>query len=751
MLLYDIIKYPTLKKVVGLEIDQHVTRGSFEHFGTEPHWDKHDKVEWWFGDASNSLLMLPIDYFGSFDMVLVDLSETAASLTVTEHLNVMEALSLLLKPNGILVKNEYNYFPEQKHVFRDTLHIHYYNVPYVCSQSLMLGSNGIDFMRGKYTVHDVEHMYELLDDPEMQYGYVHDYQKNYSNPVRYCEKKTETESAAVPKQEKSPGIMMIIEAEDATINLSSIDGVREAIEKTLEGHELTILKSFEPVTAKGQVLVTVLKEGYVACRLFPEHNYVGFDFQMWSSYGKQEAVKNSLIEAVGSKVKGGSSSAYRVVTGGMFGLDTWETDEKNRGPKLKNCDDLEMDDAAKTFVEPMDMEGALAAVRESRVLVKDTEKYRTAVLCGNGSSCKSAELMEKLEEVSDVIVLKSCAGVEDFEFMPDALRRMGECEIEMWKSFKEQVSKSGRIRSIVVDPSASHSMAQIFYRLSQSSVNQNLFFEENMTVVAPLIDLSEDWRRAFVDKFRTDIFPEDPTFRADVFFNSTSTSFMVSLASSGDFSFAEALVKFVNTTEETTGLVGEINNIRGCTYDGFIVQDPIITDDNFTNADFGLASELEHWNSQHPMGLQVIFQFEIKEKRAASMTAEKAKDLLERSLKPVVDENQEVQYETFSDIGEGTLITALWADGSAMLLHDGRMHIDVNLFLYDEEFEKVLDFETTFTACTTFARCVPDITRTLRDTQPRGTGRVVSFMRDLRGLDASGKPIKTPRWAAHLV
>lgn len=135
------------------------------------------------------------------------------------------------------------------------------------------------------------------------------------------------------------------------------------------------------------------------------------------------------------------------------------------------------------------------------------------------------------------------------------------------------------------------------------------------------------------------------------------------------------------------------------------------------------------------------------------MTAEKAEDLLEQSLKPVVEANQNVQYEVFSHLGDGTLVTAIWGDGSAMLLHDGRMHMDVNMFLYEEAFEKVVDFEKTITTCTTFEYgwCVPDIKRTLRDTQPRGTGRVVSFMRDLRGLDPSGKPVKTPRWAAHLL
>lgn len=105
MLLHDILKYPSLELVVGLELDQVITRLSYKHYGTQPHFD-NAKVEWWFGDAAKSLLMLPKDYFGSFDLVLVDLSETVMSLSVTDGLDIFQALSLLLKPEGILVKNE---------------------------------------------------------------------------------------------------------------------------------------------------------------------------------------------------------------------------------------------------------------------------------------------------------------------------------------------------------------------------------------------------------------------------------------------------------------------------------------------------------------------------------------------------------------------------------------------------------------------------------------------------------------------
>jgi hypothetical protein len=105
MLLHEILKYPDLELAVGLELDQKVTRGAFKYFGVQPHFD-NEKVQWWFGDASKSLFMLPEDYFGSFDMVLVDLSDTVLSLSVTKEMDIVGALSLLLKPDGIFVMNE---------------------------------------------------------------------------------------------------------------------------------------------------------------------------------------------------------------------------------------------------------------------------------------------------------------------------------------------------------------------------------------------------------------------------------------------------------------------------------------------------------------------------------------------------------------------------------------------------------------------------------------------------------------------
>lgn len=46
MLLHEILKYPNVEKVVGLELDQTITRKSFRYFKTQPHYD-NPRVEWW--------------------------------------------------------------------------------------------------------------------------------------------------------------------------------------------------------------------------------------------------------------------------------------------------------------------------------------------------------------------------------------------------------------------------------------------------------------------------------------------------------------------------------------------------------------------------------------------------------------------------------------------------------------------------------------------------------------------------------
>lgn len=64
------------------------------------------------------------------------------------------------------------------------------------------------------------------------------------------------------------------------------------------------------------------------------------------------------------------------------------------------------------------------------------------------------------------------------------------------------------------------------------------------------------------------------------------------------------------------------------------------------------------------------------------------------------------------------------------MLWDGRKHIDVNLFTYEQNTEMANTFESNF-------RTSKNLVTMLRDEQPRGIGKVVSYFAD---LEKGGKP-----------
>ena len=75
----------------------------------------------------------------------------------------------------------------------------------------------------------------------------------------------------------------------------------------------------------------VMKEGYVVLRFWNDVQYCGLDIHLWSSFEKQNSLKAALLIALGSASE--TSSSYRVIAGGMFGVVNWKTDTRKRGPR----------------------------------------------------------------------------------------------------------------------------------------------------------------------------------------------------------------------------------------------------------------------------------------------------------------------------------------------------------------------------------------------------------------------------------
>lgn len=756
MLLHEVLKYPSLEKVVGLELDQQVTRGTFRHFGVQPHFDE-EKVEWWFGDATKSLLMLPKDYFNSFDLVLVDLSETAMALTVTGDMDVIEALTLLLKPEGILVKNEYWYYMEMIETFQYALHVHFYDVPMVCTQSLIMGSRTIDFLNAELYDHDVPTLYSRVQDHYVDI--IHDYTRNSSIVQKSFHPNLET-------QESSPGILMIIEAEDATEKLIKDDAtLRKTVEKAIKKSGLSLRSSSVLTPSEDSVSVLFfLEEGYILAQAWPKNRYCAFDVHLWGSFVKQNEVKKALIEGVGSKVDGPSSSSYRVVAGGNFGLGNWKEDAAARGPgaaedtsgeapgkrggkKDEGGDEpasntrIEMEtqvdgsvgvgvensrkvgDVITSWVSgnkpdsprklgPVNQTSLSIAFEAGLELISEPEAT-VAVLCGEKSQkCDAVELLQAKEgRVGEMHTIWACSGVEG------GFEKQTECEktvLDSLKSFYESSKK--QFDAIIVDPSAPYQMGQVAHRIfAQSSHVDKYVKVDDIVVLAMLPGDEEEWRREFVDDLRKTVIVDEPVFRSDVRLSDARSTFGMSVTASGDELFVHRLLETVSAIEKTAEVEAVVENIRG---GEFRYLNNFVPTEIFTHRDYDMSDSKLQWTQQTPLGYQTVFQFEGGVDGCEQVTANTDEVFRASDTKAKVESHPEIS-------GDGCIVLAHWQGGRAIVLWDGRTHVDINLMTYEQR--------VTFAdeVAEKFKKRFSKMQMTLRDVQPRGTGRVINFVSDL--------------------
>ena len=162
MILHELLKYPQIELAVGLELDQAVVRSSFKHFDTQPHFDD-ERVKWWFGDASKTLQILPDDYYGSFDLVVIDLLSYVVESLMVQDLNILDAAMQLLNPEGIISYNDDFVSRTHGDYAKYTVDLNFLDVPLICQTHVNIGSNGVDFFRADQYDHGIEAIKLWLD------------------------------------------------------------------------------------------------------------------------------------------------------------------------------------------------------------------------------------------------------------------------------------------------------------------------------------------------------------------------------------------------------------------------------------------------------------------------------------------------------------------------------------------------------------------------------------------------------------
>ncbi|CAJ1931005.1 unnamed protein product [Cylindrotheca closterium] len=712
--LNEFLKYPTLELAVGLELDQQVTRSAFKHFGSRPHYDD-PRVQWWYGDASKSLLMLPEDYFGSFDLVIVDLSDTVFSLSVSAELDVIEAISLLLRPGGIFEMNEL-FMKKVSKVFEYAVHYQFNDVPRILDQAAIFASNDVDFMSQAPTEHKLVDDANLLVEKdsmlsEHQFHRVHDYRHNpYPAFKKLCTKlqgAVDKEPDDDKPQTTAPGIMMIVEAESLTADLSSPSNVRSFIVDAIKGVGLTVVSDNSSISSKSPWFVIMMKEGYAVVRLWSKEKYCALDIHLWSAFDSHDSLKEAIVvKALGGDIVHKSTSSYRIVAGGMFGLSNWKEEAKKHGPQLDNLCEEEKepirDQASPVEVYLEAMEMSLDIMQGSGLTA--------AVLCGSKETmCSTLNVVKVGDRFSKVIPLY------DAEEKDSADLRQATLDLTK-ETIESDLPDEAIVDAIFFDFEATV--------LANDKINMLLHGEhtdlQKIFLTSTTDSVLDIWKRRALSTMRDQIVLE-PVYRAQFLFNTTSSSLELSITASGDTMHMEHISEAVAAQQKksSTSTV-EIRNILGGNWREPL--DPIYTTVNVTfsavKEDYDHTDSTEQWSSQSPVAVQTLLQFSNMVDGTATLL--KKNDLV-AACKEVFGTRIGASMTVYDDFGgDGAICAGTWETGTAVVSWDGRYGVDLNIFSTLEK-DELNAFESDIKARLT------NLGGWLRDIQPRGYGRVVNF------------------------
>ena len=765
MLLHEIMKYPDLELVVGLELDQTVTRKSFKHYKTDPYF--HDpRVDWWFGDAAKSLLVLPESYWGSFDLVLVDLTENVLSNPVTTNdLDIISALGMLVNPDtGVIVKNE-SHLHKFTEMFDYSMEM-FFPTHMLCSETLAFGSKGVDFFHAPIYDHGIADMDNILYttapmEAKDRHDMMHDYQTKPDKNVctgnedeNNNENETTNDGVDDEDQTTALGVLELVTLEQLTSPLDSFETIAESMKSHIEGiGGFTIIQDGVRYEEKPHRLaLIVMQEGYVAARVQQNEKaaeddensfYVGFDIYLWSQTHRIEALKDIFSKAYGS----GHISSHKIVVGGMFGTQNWKEDAKHVGPMAASSSKLTCDndakDAAKTTgstSSSFDAESAGGmAIEEIVSLALAQQDAVAAVFCGiESESCISRDVLKDHKLVTEVIPLYDCASTGD-----DDTKQLYACERNIIAELKAKLSSNKKLHMFVLDSNASQKMHQIANSIFDTHENREDFLHSHSIAVAlsgkDCIDSSnEPWRKEFLDRYRKQIHHDPVSLGEFIIFSGGNENHaywfgVVSTNDPGIHVIFDSFEKKLQGRLRDDARV-ELRNIHGGLYNYVEDQDlPTYSEDNY---DKTLAEE--HFEHQIPLARQSIFQYEATDelKELTSQGQGMNWNFVEKLIYGsaisnyegvIVDPSKRMMF--LHPVGHGCVVLMVGETFNIITVWDGRDHMSINFF----------DVSSTSTSLANkFDEKLRELSPFLSvaiDAQPRGLGRVVNFPEDIVMID----------------
>ena len=600
MFVHEIIKYESLEMLVMLELDQQVPRQAFRNYGIQPGFD-NPKVNWWFGDASKTLQMIPEEWYGTFDLVLVDLlTYVVDTVYVSETENLLDAAKRLMHPDGIIVRNEDFDYVKDPSFAKTVVLFQVDDVPVQCHQFNTMGSNSIEFLKHDTFDHRVD---TLL--------YEHEKDHHYRSWRNYYRQNDEDSKAIVDEKEEIPsetggmdevssrhgGLMIVLEVEQSSANLTDSSLVASRIREAIESSGLAIRESLplsiEANNDKKSSVIMVGEQGYVEARVWPSLAYCAFDVVLWREFGIQDQLVKSLVDAVGGRMENGALTSYRVATG--IGLK----EAKSANQKTDKTERTESAEESQKVASITD--NTFEHILRSLVSSLSARSHPLLVLCGDKeiASCSSLVALDKASEV--VYPLWQCS---------DSHATMQACEERALQMMTDFVETNRSFGGIIVDASVSREMGQIVHRIFSDTPTRDTLLAEELFALSILPNQhsqTTDWINVLLNRFRTDMIIFEPCFNVNISVPFDGSK--IHIFSAGTRDLYSKVKQSIVDIEEETGL--ELS------FDGGLAgnskyQANFEPTESMLMEDYDLEPSFSQWKGQRPMGLQTNWQFEVR-------------------------------------------------------------------------------------------------------------------------------------------
>ena len=627
-----------------------------------------------------------------------------------------------------------------------------------------MGSNKADFLKPKLKNGLLEEnrvqtlQYMPLDDEDKHYRMILDYAHNDARKQGLCDdQKKEVTRDPLVKPAKSPGILLVVDADNATKPLDPA-----AFRAALKAAGKTPLDASPPPPPGGAAashLFVGMEEGYVSARSYPGTSSVGLEILLWSGLGGQDDILRALLDAVGV---GASYSSYRVIHGGMNGHENWREEADAKGPVMRNTRECNteaggaVDPTAANpgTVDPGTDEGELSAehfnvvVAESMALLTDKSDKVMAVICGvrGVHECHTLDSLKDDRRVNKVVAIWAC---------PDKGSSAGEEEKEEEEE-EEEEEEGGRTLSHV-------------YACGEGVIRRSARSEEGYSALVVDPSAPADLVEAREATFCGDGLlrrGKHPLLRSQVAFVASLAGeagrsmharclrrisgrlvrgatvsvggAAVGIVASANDGFARRLGTVAENVGRSTGLPTRIDRIKSGPVpyqEGF---DPVY----HSPSAYDRTDAMRQYTRQMPLASQSIYQFEVTNEEE---TKQLSRSHTEELLDFVIGEYQRFasSERVYFEVGDGSVAVALAPDGHIFVTWNGAALFTVNVLtdgekygkLYGGEYEEAPDMvllDHKAEVADVFMRKLPSSTVVAsREQMPRGANRVVNFNFDI--------------------